>query len=118
MGIRYDSGIRRATNGPIIFFSDPSSQEAFAEEIRGAIISNLSFYSYKKPGDLMISFGSSEGYLSGITEPGFVIAPLIPRNHILPFHIKAVVKTLSHWIIISSRMFQLHIQAIKKRWKT
>lgn len=100
MGIRYDSGIRRATNGPIIFFSDPSSQESFAEEIRGAIISNLSFYSYKKPGDLMISFGSSEGYLSGITEPGFVIAPFDPSKPYITIPYKGCRKdsvTLDHY---------------------
>ena len=72
MGIRYDRNLGRATNGPLIFFSDPSSQEAVAEEIRGAIVSGLSFYCYRSPGSPMISFGSSERYVEGIEE-GFVI---------------------------------------------
>ena len=78
MGIRYDRDTRRATNGPLIFFSDPSSQEAFAEEVRGALISGLSFYSYRLPRDLMISFGSSEGIAEGIGTPGFVIGMFDP----------------------------------------
>lgn len=82
MGIRFDKDIRRATNGPIIFFSDPSSESAFAEEIRCAIISGLSFYSYRQPGDLMISFGSSEGYIDGLGIPGFVVGRFNPQ---LPF---------------------------------
>ena len=70
--------MRRPTNGPMIFFSDPSSELAFAEEVRGAIISGLSFYSYRHPGDLMISFGSSEGFVEGIGTPGFVIGRFDP----------------------------------------
>ena len=73
MGIRFDRDTRRATNGPMIFFSDSSSEQAFSEEIKGAVNSNLSFYSYRHPGDMMISFGSSEGFVEGVGLPGFVI---------------------------------------------
>lgn len=79
MGIRFDRDAKRATNGPVIFFSDAMSESAFAEEVRGAILSGLSFYSYRMPGDLMISFGSSEGYLTGIDTPGFVIGRFLPN---------------------------------------
>lgn len=79
MGIRFDRDAKRATNGPLIFFSDAMSETAFSEEIRGAILSGLSFYSYRLPGDLMISFGSSEGYVEGIEMPGFVIGKFHPR---------------------------------------
>lgn len=78
MGIRYERDTRRATNGPLIFFSDPSAQSDLALEIRGAIKSRLSFYAYRRPGDMMVSFGSSEGYIKGIGTPGFVIAPFLP----------------------------------------
>lgn len=80
MAIRFDKDAKRATNGPLIFFSDASSQEAFAEEIRGAIISGLSFYSYRSPSSTMVSFGSSEGFIEGIGEPGFVIGLFDPEK--------------------------------------
>lgn len=83
MGIRYDRDTFRATNGPLIFFSDPSSKEAFAREVRGALISGLSFYSYRMPQDLMISFGSSEGIVEGIDMPGFVISPFDPNSPVV-----------------------------------
>ena len=73
MGIRYDRDTRRATNGPLIFFSDPSSKEALSEEIRGAIYTGLSFYCYRFPGSTMLSYGSSENYVEGLGTPGFVI---------------------------------------------
>lgn len=78
MGIRFDKDSRRATNGAMIFFSDPSSQQIVAEEIRGAIVSGLCFYCYRLPGSTMLSFGSSEGYLEGLEEPGFVIGLFNP----------------------------------------
>lgn len=78
MGIRFDKDTVRPTNGPMIFFSDPSSELSFSQEIRGAINSGLSFYSYRHPGDLMISFGSSEGFSPGIGTPGFVIGMFDP----------------------------------------
>lgn len=81
MGIRYDKDNRRATNGPMIFFSI-LKDEAFEEEIRGAIISGLSFYAYRFPGDSMMCYGSSEGYVEGIGKPGFVIGFFSPS---LPF---------------------------------
>lgn len=43
MGIRYNRDTHRATNGPMIFFSDPSAEIDLADEIRGAISSQLSF---------------------------------------------------------------------------
>ena len=78
MGIRYDRDSRRATNGPLIFFSDASSEGAFAEEVRGAMVSGLSFYGYRSPNSPMVSFGSSEGYKIGIGEPGFVVGMFDP----------------------------------------
>lgn len=78
MAIRFDKDTRRATNGPMIFFSDPSAEISLGEEIRGAINSRLSFYAYRRPGDMMISFGSSETVVEGIGVPGFVIAPFLP----------------------------------------
>lgn len=78
MSIRFDKDARRATNGPMIFFSDPSAMVSLSEEIRGAIESQLAFYAYRMPGDLMISFGSSEHVVEGIGERGFVIAPFCP----------------------------------------
>lgn len=81
MAIRFDKDYRRPTNGPMIFFSDSASEGAFAEEIRGALLSGLSFYGYRLPESPMISFGSSEGYIEGIGVPGFVIGmfdPTIP----------------------------------------
>ncbi len=83
MGIRFEYGARKATNGPVIFFSDPLSEVNLKEEIRGAIESRLSFYAYRMPGDMMVSFGSSEGTVEGIGQPGFVIAPFLPGQHIL-----------------------------------
>lgn len=78
MAIRFDKDTRRATNGPMIFFSDPSAEISLGDEIRGAIESRLSFYAYRRPGDLMITYGSSEGVVEGIGIPGFVIAPFNP----------------------------------------
>lgn len=78
MGIRFEYGSRRATNGPMIFFSDPVSEVNLKEEIRGAIESRLCFYAYHSPGDMMMTFGSSEGTVEGIGTPGFVIAPFLP----------------------------------------
>ncbi len=78
MGIRFDKDTRRATNGPMIFFSDPSAEISLGDEIRGAIESRLSFYAYRRPGDMMISFGSSEAVIEGIAVPGFVVAPFLP----------------------------------------
>ncbi len=80
MGIRFEYGARKATNGPMIFFSDPVSEVNLQEEIRGAIESRLCFYAYRLPGDMMVSFGSSEGAVEGIHGPGFVIAPFLPED--------------------------------------
>lgn len=78
MGIRYTRDTRRATNGPMIFFTDPSAEIDLHDEIRGAISSQLSFYAYRRPGDMMISYGSSEGVVEGFGVPGFAIAPFNP----------------------------------------
>lgn len=79
MAIRFDKDAKRATNGPMIFFSDPSAEISLCDEIRGAIESRLSFYAYRSPGDLMITYGSSESVVEGgIGIPGFVIAPFDP----------------------------------------
>ncbi len=78
MGIRFEYGSRKATNGPMIFFSDPVSEVNLQDEIRGAIESRLCFYAYRMPGDMMVSFGSSEGVVEGFGQPGFMIAPFLP----------------------------------------
>lgn len=80
MGIRFDRNTVRPTNGPMIFFSDPSAEADLGEEIRGAISSCLSFYAYRRPGDMMVSFGSSEGVVRGIGDPGFVISFFNPEE--------------------------------------
>lgn len=80
MGISFELGTRKATNGPMIFFSDPVSEVNLRDEIRGAIESRLCFYAYRMPGDMMVSFGSSEGVVEGLGHPGFVIAPFLPSD--------------------------------------
>lgn len=67
----------------MIFFSDPVSEVNLQEEIRGALESRLCFYAYRMPGDMMVSFGSSEGTIEGLGEPGFVIAPFLPEGSII-----------------------------------
>ena len=94
MGIRFDKDSRRATNGPLIFFSDNSSYGAFAEEVRGAILSGLSFYGYRFPGSAMVSFGSSEGYMEGIGEPGFVVGMFDYNLPIITIPYKAAKKEI------------------------
>lgn len=78
MGIRFDKDTRRATNGPLIFFS-LLRDENFAQEINSAFYQNLSFYAYRMPGDSMMTFGSSEGYVEGLGTPGFVIGMFSPQ---------------------------------------
>lgn len=77
MGIRYERDNKKATNGPLVFFSI-LRDEVFEEEIRSAFISGLSFYAYRFPGDSMLTYGSSEGYVEGLGEPGFVIGRFLP----------------------------------------
>ncbi len=89
MAIRFDKDTRRATNGPMIFFSDPSAEISISDEIRGAIESRLSFYAYRMPGDMIMSFGSSEGVVEGIGQAGFVIAPFLPGNPYLTIPYKS-----------------------------
>lgn len=64
--------------GPIVFFPDPTAEGGVAAEIRGAISRRRSFYAYREPGDLLVSFGSSEKVAVGFGIPGFVIAPFEP----------------------------------------
>lgn len=88
MGLRYDRNMKRATNGPMIFFSDPFSDVTLDEEIKGAIESQLSFYAYRYPGDKLISFGSSETVIVNKLAPGFVIFPFRPDQpfFVIPYH--------------------------------
>lgn len=79
MGIRFERDSRRATNGPMIFFSI-IKDETFSEEIRNAFYSGLSFYAYRYPGDHMFSFGSSEGYVEGLGTAGFAIGMFSPSK--------------------------------------
>ena len=95
MGIRYDRDSKRATNGPLIFFSDPASKEAIAEEIRGAIYSGLSFYCYRAPNSHMISFGSSEICLEAFGIPGFVIGFFNPEIPVITIPYKNINQKLS-----------------------
>ena len=90
MSIRFDKDTRRATNGPMIFFSDPSAEISLGEEIRGAINSRLSFYAYRRPGDMMISFGSSESVVEGIGVPGFVVTYFLPELPYLTIPYKTI----------------------------
>ena len=94
MSIRYNKDNVRATNGPLIFFSDASSKEGFAEEVRGALISGLSFYAYRLPGDFMISYGSSEGFVEGIKEAGFVIGTFDTEKQIITIPYRGINKPL------------------------
>lgn len=77
MGIRYDRDSRKTTKGPMIFFSI-LRDETFENEIRGAYINGLNFYAYRYPRDNMMTFGTSESYLEGIEEPGFIIGLFNP----------------------------------------
>lgn len=92
MGIRFERNNRKATNGPLIFFSIVKD-EAFIEEIRGAYISGLSFYAYRYPGDSMMSYGSSEGYEEGIEIPGFFIGMFDPSKPFLTIPYKGTAKS-------------------------
>ncbi|MCH5234250.1 MAG: chorismate-binding protein [Muribaculaceae bacterium] len=87
MGIRYDRDSRRATNGPMFFFSIVKD-ETFAEQIRSAFLSGLSFYAYRYPEDHMLCYGSSEGYIKGIGTPGFTIGLFSPEKPYItiPYH--------------------------------
>lgn len=82
MGIRYDRDSRKATNGPIVFFSI-LKDEAFDEEITSAFYQGLSFYAYRFPHASMMSYGSSEGYIEGIGVPGFIIGMFSPEKPII-----------------------------------
>lgn len=91
MGIRFERGHKRATNGPLIFFS-LLRDEIFAEEIRSAFVSGLSFYAYRFPGDSMMTYGSSEEYIEGIGEPGFVIGRFNPSLPVITIPYKRSAK--------------------------
>lgn len=79
MGIRFERDSRRATNGPLFFFSI-LKDETFEEEIRSAFLSGLSFYAYRYPNDSMMCYGSSEGYVEGLELQGFVIGRFSPEK--------------------------------------
>ena len=81
MGIRYEQR-RKATNGPMIFFSN-LRDEVFSEEIRSAFINGLSFYAYRFPGSGMLTYGSSESWEEGLSLPGFVIGRFLPELPII-----------------------------------
>ena len=101
MGIRFDRDARRATNGPMIFFSI-LKDETFEEEIRSAYLSGLSFYAYRYPKDNMMSYGSSEGYVEGLGTPGFIIGMFDPEYPIItiPYDgIRRVEKPLSLYVM-------------------
>lgn len=80
MGIRYDRNQRRATNGPVIFFNDSVTNTTLSDQINDAVFTNLSFYAYRYPHDMLSTFGSSESIVEGIGQPGFVIAPFLPDS--------------------------------------
>lgn len=92
MGIRFDRDARRATNGPLIFFT-LVKDEAFEEEIQSAFLSNLSFYAYRFPNDTFLSYGSSEGFLESIGIPGFVVGMFSPSLPYLTIPYKGIKKT-------------------------
>lgn len=89
MGIRYDKDNRKATNGPLIFFSIYQDR-AFEEEIRSAFVNGLSFYAYRFPGDTMMTYGSSESFIEGVGQPGFVIGMFNPQLPILTIPYKGI----------------------------
>lgn len=101
----------------MIFFSDPSSEGMFSEEIRGAVNSGLSFYSYRMPNSAMFSFGSSEGYVEGIGEPGFLIGMFDPTIPIITIPYKGAKKNrtseYSYNIPSASTSFEEYSQEIK-----
>ena len=103
MGIRFEKDSRRATNGPLIFFSI-LKDETFAEEIRGAFISGLSFYAYRFPNDNMMTFGSSESYIEGIGTPGFVIGMFNPELPFITIPYKASIPS-SHPLALPSPFY-------------
>ena len=90
MGIRYDKDSLRANNGPTIYFTDPTSLLMLRNEIRSALEANLSVYVYRRPGDMMITFGTSESVVEGLEHPGFVIAPFLPSLPYLTIPFKPV----------------------------
>lgn len=100
MGIRFERDSKKATNGPLIFFSI-LHDETFEEEIRSAFINGLSFYAYRFPNDNMFSYGSSEGFIEGIGEPGFVIGFFDSEKPFLTIPYKGHIKDSS-----SSSLFQ------------
>ena len=114
MGIRFDRDSRRATNGPLIFFNDPTSEIGLAQEIRGSINSGLSFYCYRQPGDLMISFGSSEGYLEGIGEPGYAIGFFEPDKPYLTIPYRGCKRTGEHKMFYDFPNHSTYFEEYKK----
>lgn len=83
MSIQTNFRSRITTNGPMIFFSDPSAEIDLSQEIRNAIDTKLSFYAYRCPGDFMVSFGTSETLYNGFGTPGFVISMFAPPGNFI-----------------------------------
>lgn len=74
MGIRYDRDSRRPTNGPVIYFTGIDGDGSVSHAINNAIISELSFYAWRMPGEFTATFGSSESFCEGLGEPGYIIS--------------------------------------------
>lgn len=102
MGVRFERKTHKVTNGPMIFFSI-LHDEVFEEEIRSAYISGLSFYAYRHADDSMLSYGSSESYVEGIGEPGFVIGRFNPELPILTIPYRGVSQAVNQNIDSKTR---------------
>lgn len=91
MGIRFEKDTRKATNGPLIFFTN-IQDEVFREEINSAFLTGLSFYAYRFPHDSMMSYGSSESFIEGLGMPGFVIGMFDPAKPYITIPYKGITK--------------------------
>ncbi|MDE6008560.1 MAG: chorismate-binding protein [Muribaculaceae bacterium] len=78
MGIRYDRDSQKRNDGPTIYFTDTNSLIMLSNALRSALDSNTPFYAYRRPGEMMITFGTSEIAVEGLHPGGFVIAPFLP----------------------------------------
>ena len=78
MGLRYDRDSARKNNGPTIYFTDATSLIMLTNEIRSTLENGLPMYVYRRPGEMMITFGASSKVAEGLETPGFVIARFLP----------------------------------------
>lgn len=78
MGLSYDRDTNRRNNGPTIYFTDPTSLIMLTNEIRSSLEKGIPTYVYRRPGDMMITFGTASCVTLGEATPGFVIAPFLP----------------------------------------